>query len=107
MAKVTITADGVTETFAFDGTRKVLADMLAVEQAYGAPYGQWEADLAAGSARALMAFCWNVWRRAGRDVGFEGILAGSPEIDLATFKVEPDGKPPPRRRRKSPAGGGA
>src|SRR6266496_2104013 len=95
MAKVTITADGIAETFAFDGTRKPLSEALALEEALGIPHGQWEADLAAGSARALCGFIWVVWRRNGRDVPLAELLGGKPEIDVNGFSVEPDGPEPP------------
>jgi hypothetical protein len=100
MAKVTIVADGVAEVFDFDGRSRPVPEAVALEDAYGAPYGQWEADLAAGSARALAGFIWLVWRRAGRDVDFAGILAGTPEIDVRGFAVEQDGE-------AEPAGDGA
>ena len=89
MAKVTIGG----EVFEFDRTRKPMAEMMALEKALGVPYGQWEQDLQAGSARALAGFIWLVWRRDGRDVKFEDIESGDVEIDLAGFDVEEDPEP--------------
>jgi hypothetical protein len=78
------------ETFEFDRARKPLAEMMALEKAVGIPYGQWEADLQAGSARALAGVVWLVWRREGRDVAFAGIENGEIEVDFNEFGVEED-----------------
>ena len=93
MAKVTISADGVTETFEFDRSHKPLSEMIALEKALGITYGQWEGELAEGSARALAGFCWLILRRDGRDVTFADIENGTVAIDLAAFDVEQDPEP--------------
>lgn len=96
MAKVTITADGIAETFEFDGTRKPMSEALAIENTLGIPHARWEADLAAGSARALCGFIWLVWRRAGREVPFADIESGKIGLDVNdAFSVEPDDGPEP------------
>jgi hypothetical protein len=86
VAKVTING----EVFQFDRARKPMAEMMALEKALGIPYGQWEHDLKAGSARALAGFCWLVWRRDGRDVPFSDIESGAVSIDLNEFDIEED-----------------
>jgi hypothetical protein len=78
------------ETFEFDRVRKPLAEMMALEKVLGIPYGQWEADLQAGSARALAGFVWLVWRREGRDVAFSAIESGEVEIDYNSIEFEKD-----------------
>ena len=78
MAKIMING----EWLEFDTARKPVAEMLAVENALGVNYGKFEQDLQAGSARALCAFIWLVWRRNGRDVAFADIESGAVEIDL-------------------------
>jgi hypothetical protein len=80
------------ETFDFDRAHKPLSEMVALERAYGAPYGQWEHELEAGSAKALGTFIWLVWRRDGRDIPLEDILSGEAEVDLNEFEVEQDGE---------------
>ena len=86
MAKVTVNG----EVFGFDLNRKPMSEALAVEEALKCRYADWEADLAAGSARALAGFIWLVWRRDGRDVPLADILAGKVEIDLDTLNIEAD-----------------
>ena len=86
MAKVTING----EVFEWDGSRKPMSEALALENALKCRYADWETDLTAGSARALCGFVWLVWRRAGRDVPMDDILAGKVEIDLDSFTIEPD-----------------
>lgn len=75
-----ITAGG--ETFSYDGTVAPLGECLAIEEAYGATYGRWQADLAAGAAKAFALLAWLVWRRAGREVDFAAILSGEVGLDV-------------------------
>jgi hypothetical protein len=97
MAKVTING----EVFAWDASRKPMSEALAIENGLKCRYVDWEADLQAGSARALAGFVWLVWRRDGRDVDLARILDGEIEIDLNGLSIEPDGdetgptSPPP------------
>jgi hypothetical protein len=88
MAKVTVNG----EVFAYDGRQRLLSEAIEIEDAYGKPFGQWEMDLASGSARALALFVWDVWRRNGRDVPVENILDGTVEIDSRVL-VEADAEP--------------
>jgi len=59
-----------------------MSEALAIEQATGMRYVDWEAELAAGSMKAMCAFVWLVWRRDGRDVALEDIVSGDVEVDL-------------------------
>lgn len=86
MAKVTING----EVFAFDRSRQPMSEALAIENGLKCRYADWETDLQAGSARALAAFFWLVWKRNGRDVPLEDILSGKVEIDLAEASIEAD-----------------
>ena len=86
MAKVTIGG----EKFDFDLSRKPMSEALALEKALGCPYGEWETDMRAGSARATCGFIWLVWRRDGRDVKLADMLSGAIDFDMADFDIEPD-----------------
>jgi hypothetical protein len=78
MAKIII--DG--ETFDYDGQRQPVSEALAIEEVYGARYAQWQDDLWAGSAKAMCALAWVIWRREGRDVAFADIIGGKVDFDL-------------------------
>ena len=78
MAKIRING----EAFDWDSTYHPMSEALAVEQATGMRYVDWENELAAGSMKAMCAFVWLVWRRHGRDVPLEDI-GDKIEIDLA------------------------
>src|SRR4249920_3355330 len=65
-----------------------MSEALAIEHALKCNFAQWETDLAAGSARAMCGFIWLVWRRDGRDIPLEDILAGKVDIDLGSFDIE-------------------
>ena len=78
MAKVRING----EAFDWDSSHHPMSEALAIEQATGLRYVDWENELAAGSMKAMCAFVWLVWRRNGRDVPYEDIAAGKVEIDL-------------------------
>jgi hypothetical protein len=99
MAKVTING----EVFSWDVSRKPLSEALAIENGLQCRYADWEADLQAGSARALAGYVWLVWRRNGKDVPLEDILSGAIEVDLEGLNIESDGEeagptvPPPAR----------
>lgn len=86
------------EVFEFDPAHRPLAEALALEKVYGAAYGQWEADLNAGAAKAIAGLAWLVWRRSGREVTFESMLSGEVELDLASIEredAEPEPEPDP------------
>jgi hypothetical protein len=95
------------EIFDFDRDRRPMSEMIALEKELGVNYGQWETDMAAGSARALAGMIWLVWRRNGRDVDFADIESGKAEIDYLTFEVENDAAPvdPTTRPGSSTTGG--
>ena len=78
MAKIII--DG--ETFDYDGQKQPMSEALAIEEVYGARYAQWQDDLWAGSAKAMCALAWIIWRREGRDVAFADIIGGKVDFDL-------------------------
>ena len=78
MAKIII--DG--ETFDYDGQKQPMSEALAIEGVYGARYAQWQDDLWAGSAKAMCALAWIIWRRDGRDVAYEDIIGGKVDFDL-------------------------
>jgi hypothetical protein len=79
MAKIRING----EAFDYDQSHHPMSEALAIEQATGMRYVDWENELAAGSMKAMCAFVWLVWRRHGRDVPLDDILSGKVEIDLA------------------------
>ena len=82
------------EHFEFDPQRKPMTEMLALEDATGIAYGQWESGLQQGSAKALAALAWLLWHRAGRGVPFADIVSGAAEINLAEMKFEDAEEPP-------------
>jgi len=86
VAKVTING----EVFEWDPSRKPLSEALAIENGLKCRYADWEADLQAGSARALAGFIWLVWRRNGRDADLQAMLAGDVDIDLDGLSIEAD-----------------
>jgi len=91
MAKIRVNG----EMFGYDPDHKPMAEMLALEKETGLAYGEWEAGLAKGSARALAALAWLVWKRDGRDVPFADIESGKAELNLGTLAVEADEPPGP------------
>jgi hypothetical protein len=96
------------EFFEFDSSHKPMAEALELEKALKVTYGQWESDLAAGSARAVAGLIWLVWRRNGREVPFEDIVSGAVEVNLADFGTEeevPDPTTAPADRGASPTTG--
>lgn len=59
-----------------------MSEALAVERVYERRYAEWQADLSAGSAKALCVLAWLIWRRDGRDVPFGDIIDGKADFDL-------------------------
>jgi hypothetical protein len=88
VAKVSING----EYFAFDPQHKPMAEMLALEEATGLSYGEWESGMTRMSARALAALVWLLWKRDGREVPFADIVSG--DLNLAEVTFEADGPPP-------------
>src|SRR5882762_8749066 len=85
MAKVTING----EKFDFDISRKPMSEALALEEGLKCTYAKWEADMKAGSARAMCGFIWLVWRRDGRDVKLADMLSGAVDFDVADLDIGP------------------
>jgi len=73
------------EPFEFDGAKKPMSEALAIERAWGKRYAEWETELGAGSAEALCVLAWVIWRRDGRDVKLDDILAGEVDFDFGEF----------------------
>jgi len=104
------------EHFDFDGSKKPMSEALALEKAWGHRYAEWETELAAGSAEALCVLAWVIWRRDGRDVKLEDILAGTVDFDFGEFVASlaeagdqvPEGEsgPGPSTRAGSPGPAG-
>jgi hypothetical protein len=80
-----------------------MLDALAVEEVYKRRYVEWQVDLASGSARAMCALVWLIWRRDGRDVPFENIISGKVPLDadeimaaiIESVNVEGEAAPDP------------
>jgi hypothetical protein len=83
-----VTVNG--EKFDFDTSRKPMSELLAIENGLHCTYSKWEDDMRAGSARAMCAFIWLVWRRDGRDVKLADMLSGEFDFDTSDFDIEPD-----------------
>src|SRR5262244_1596732 len=78
MAKITING----EVFQYDRNSHPMSEALALEKALGMRYAEYEAELEAGSMRALAGFVWTVWRRNGRDIPLDDLLEGKVEVDI-------------------------
>ena len=70
------------EMFEFDGRKQKVAEALAIEEAYGRRYAEWQDDMARGGAKALCTLAWLIWRRDGRDVALQDILDEKVGLDL-------------------------
>jgi hypothetical protein len=86
MAKVTING----EMFDFDQSKRPMLEALTIEDKLKMPYAEWETQLQAGSAKALVGFVWMVWHRDGRPTTIEDILSGEAEVNLAEVNIEAD-----------------
>jgi hypothetical protein len=82
---VKVTIDGT--AYDFDEKHRPMSEALAIEQAWGRRYAEWESELAAGSATAMAVFVWLVWRRNGRDVKLEDILSGEVDFDYRELEL--------------------
>lgn len=104
------------ELFADEGETG-LVDAVALEEATGMTYARWQVALNEGSAKALAAYAWLLWRRAGKQVAFADVLDGTVPLNLEGMRFdvpapdpEPDEKGRPRRptrRTGTPSTGGA
>lgn len=106
MAKIVIGG----ETFDYDGQKQPMSEALAIEEVYGARYAQWQDDLWAGSAKALCALAWIIWRRDGRDVAFADIIGGTVDFDLgemlqSIIKAAEDAAKEAKAAEADPTGG--
>lgn len=61
-----------------------MAEALWVEHVYKRRYGEWQQDMEAGSAKALVVLACLIWRRDGRDAdaAYRDIIAGDLDFDL-------------------------
>jgi len=92
------------ETFDYDGDKAPMSEALAIEDVYKRRYVEWQADLQAGSAKAMAVLAWIIWRRDGREVPFEDIISGRADFDLGEMinsilesaKAEQEGEPDPQ-----------
>ena len=59
-------------------------EALWIEHVYKRRYGEWQDDLSAGSAKALIMLACLIWRRDGRDAdaAWRDVLAGEIDFDL-------------------------
>jgi len=59
-------------------------EALWIEHVYKRRYGEWQQDMEAGSAKALIVLACIVWRRDGRDAdaAWRDIMAGDLDFDL-------------------------
>jgi hypothetical protein len=86
VAKVTING----EMFDFDQGKRPMLEALTIEDKLKMPYAEWETQLQAGSAKALVGFVWMVWHRDGRDIPISDILDGTVGVNLAELNIEAD-----------------
>jgi hypothetical protein len=79
---VKVTIDG--QVYEYDGRKGPMSEALWIEDVYKRNYGQWQVDLAEGSARAFIMLACLIWRREGRDVGtaYKDVLDGKLEFDI-------------------------
>jgi hypothetical protein len=80
MTKITVAG----ETFDYDGAKQPMSEALWIEHVYKRRYAEWQADLEAGSAKALCMLACLIWRRDGRDTAtsFQDLLDGKTDFDL-------------------------
>jgi hypothetical protein len=90
MVKVTING----ETYSFDNERYPLNEAIALEEALGLPFGEWQRALPLGSAKALAGFVWLVLRRNERPVPLADIVSGKFALNDDDVTIEADGADP-------------
>ncbi len=100
------------ELFADDAETGVV-EAVALEKATGLTYGVFQRELGEGSVRALAAYVWLLYRRAGKDVPYEDLMSGEVPLNLESLRFdtgvqdEGDGKPvPPTLPAGTPSTGG-
>lgn len=90
MLKVTIEG----EVFSYDETQHPLAEAITIEEKLGLPYGELQALLGRGSAKAMAGFVWSVLHRDGRDVTLESIVSGDHPVNTEEIRIEAEAEPP-------------
>ncbi len=77
-----VTIDG--QVYEYDGRTAPMSEALWIEDVYKKNYGQWQIDLAEGSAKAFIMLACIIWRREGRNVetAFQDVLDGKTDFDL-------------------------
>jgi len=79
---VKVTIDG--QVYEYDGAKAPMHEALWIEHVYKRNYGQWQIDLAEGSARAFIMLACLIWRREGKnvDTAFQDVIDGKTDFDL-------------------------
>jgi hypothetical protein len=79
---VKVTIDG--QVYEYDGSKGPVHEALWIEHVYKRNYGQWQQDMAEGSARAFIMLACLIWRRDGRnvDTSYQDVLDGKIEFDI-------------------------
>jgi hypothetical protein len=77
-----VTIDG--QVYEYDGRTAPTAEALWIEDVYKKKYGQWQIDLAEGSARAFIMLACLIWRREGRnvDTAYQDVIDGKIGFDI-------------------------
>lgn len=77
-----VTIDG--QVYEYDGRKGPVHEALWIEDVYKKNYGQWQQDMAEGSARAFIMLVCLIWRREGRDVdtAYQDIIDGKIGFDI-------------------------
>src|SRR6266568_3362377 len=79
---VKVTIDG--RVYEYDGSKGPVSEALWIEHVYKRNYGQWQQDMAEGSARAFIMLACLIWRRDGQntDTAFADVIDGKIEFDI-------------------------
>ena len=83
------------EVFPFDNEHYPLAEAIELEAGLGMLFGEWQRNLALGSAKAAAGLAWLALKRNGRDVPLADILSGKFELDTSDIDAELEGEPDP------------
>ena len=72
------------QVYEYDGRKAPTHEALWIEHVYKRNYGQWQVDMAEGSARAFIMLACLIWRREGRnvDTAYQDVLDGKIEFDI-------------------------
>jgi len=79
---VKVTIDG--QVYEYDGRKAPTDEALWIEDVYKKNYGQWQIDMAEGSARAFIMLACLIWRREGRnvDTAYQDVIDGKIDFDI-------------------------